>query len=230
MAGYQVLVFDLDDTLLDTWGGILPQASRESCAAMIKAGLKAELEAAMKERLDFIRNEPRGNVFQYLVTKFGVRDSASEKEVTQAGFTAFYSRNVESNIALRTGVSELLEKLEKKYLLYLVTAGNPETQMQKIRHLKFADRFKRIFLVDPSRGETKQEAFRSIMELHGNTPEKYLSIGNRVDTDIAEAKELGWDTCWIRYGEYAHLHPQNNFEKPDYELTHIKDLAQVCQL
>ncbi len=230
MNVFEAVVFDLDDTLLDTWGKIVPQACRESCQAMIDAGLNGRLDDVLLARQTFIQSDPRGNVFRYLVETFGAKEGTHEPQVIAAGFNAFYTRNVETDIALVKGAAEILRQLKERCPIYLVTSGNPETQMQKIRTLQLLDTFVRIYLVDPSRGERKQQAFAQIMAKHEFPAEKFLSVGNRVDTDLADAKILGWETCWVRYGEYAHLLPQNEFETPDFQIEQLAELAKICQL
>ena len=80
------------------------------------------------------------------------------------------------------------------------------------------------------RGESKGQAFASILKSHGGEPVRYLSIGNRLDTDIAPAKRLGFKTCWVTYGEYAYTSPKDEFELPDYEIADMEELIPTCRL
>ncbi len=64
---YTTLIFDLDDTLLDTWGQLVQPAARESCQAMIEAGLNADLEECIEKRTDFFINRPREDLFALLI-------------------------------------------------------------------------------------------------------------------------------------------------------------------
>ncbi|MCM2280360.1 MAG: HAD family hydrolase [Bdellovibrionaceae bacterium] len=227
---YKCIVFDLDDTLLDTNGRLVPAAAREACHAMIAAGLETDAITCYNERASFIAREPRGNVYKHLVAKFGVRTGANPESVIDAGFRAFHQRDVGPEVALFDGAQSLLEHLERLYTLYLVTSGNEATQKQKVALLGIERCFTRVIYVDPRRGQTKLDAFREIMRMEGGEPGTFLSVGNRVDTDIATAKELGWDTCWVRTGEYAHMMPDHPLETPDYEIPQIRDLGARCRL
>src|SRR5690606_34503838 len=111
-----------------------------------------------------------------------------------AGFRAFYERKtrIPSDLSLFPGSRETLLALHERYNLYLVTSGSLETQKEKIRILGIRDIFKDIRCVDINKGERKSSAFAAIMNITRSPPERHLSIGNRVDTDIAEARLLAW--------------------------------------
>lgn len=227
---YKCIVFDLDDTLLDTSGRLVPAAAREACQAMIAAGLETQTEPCFVERARFIAREPRGNVYRHLVSTFGVRSGTDPDQVVSAGFQAFHQRDVGNEVALFDGAEDLLRLLAPLHVLYLVTSGNEATQRQKVSLLGIARFFRRVLYVDPSLGQSKSEAFREVLKREGGDPRTFLSVGNRVDTDIATAKEIGWDTCWVRAGEYAHMLPGNPLERPDYEIFDIRDLGTTCRL
>lgn len=227
------IIFDLDDTLLDTSGFLIPAAAREACQAMIDAGLNCDLETCLQTRTAILRSNPRSQVYRELAEKIGVRPAtypqAYVNDVAFAGHKAFHIRNVEENIKLRDGATELLRSLQNKYRLILVTAGDPATQKRKIDLLNIAHFFSQIEIVDVLT-QTKQQAFKKLQEVYGGTPFEYLSVGNRVDSDIAPAKRLGWKTCWVRYGEHIHMTPETADETADFEVEELKDLPQACSL
>jgi len=224
------LIFDLDDTLLDTYRQLLPRASREACAAMIEVGMKTTVEDALKAWDEFRSAKESEEIFAHLTKRFGVREGCDALAVAQRGFHSFYNRRVETNISLFAGARELLIRLYGNYGLHLVTSGSRATQEEKIRILGIAAYFKSIGHVDPSRGERKKNAFAKIMEETGCPPERYLSVGNRVDTDVAEARAIGWKACWVRYGEHASLQPSSEIERPDFIVDNVVDVVEKCRL
>jgi FMN phosphatase YigB (HAD superfamily) len=224
------LVFDLDDTLLDTYRLLVPQASREACQAMIEGGLQVALEACLRTWEEHRKQQRNEDVFTYLTQTYGVREDANAEAVAKKGANAFYHRRIETSIGLFPGARELLMGLKKKYQLHLVTAGVRSTQEQKIQILGISDFFDNIVFVDPQRGQRKMDAFRSIMAKTGRAPERYLSIGNRIDSDIGEARALGWRGCLVRYGEHSGQKPNSNLEKPDFEVDNVVDVVHQCHL
>jgi FMN phosphatase YigB (HAD superfamily) len=227
---YKILIFDLDDTLLDTSRWVVPFAARESCQVMINHGLKANLEECIEKRKEIHLKNPRANAFELLVQHFGVKKNVVAEDVKAYGQKAFFERNVNETIALFDGADEVLENLQGKYKLYMVTAGNLATQMQKIRKLHIESFFQNIFYIDPSQGMKKGDAFKALLDTHSYLPEEYLSIGNRADHEIAEAKDLKMKTCLVEYGEYVHLKPSRPEEIPDFRIRDIRELVVTCRL
>ncbi|MGE3974309.1 MAG: HAD family hydrolase [Bdellovibrionales bacterium] len=231
IAKYKVIIFDLDDTLFDTWGKCTQQASREACAAMMEAGLQCTLEECVSEREASYLLNPRKDPYAHLVQKFGVRPNGkSGEEVMEIGRHAFQSRKVESDIAPFSGVQQTLAELKFNHLLFLVTAGTPETQQQKVTLLKIKDFFNHIFYVDTFKKQRKTSAFLKIAQQTNVLPHEVLCVGDRIDREISEGKILGFATALLEREHNRHFHPRNPAENPDYHLQKISDLTQTLKL
>ncbi|MCB0348887.1 MAG: HAD family hydrolase [Bdellovibrionales bacterium] len=225
----KAIFFDLDDTLFDTYGQLVESAIRDSCQVMIQAGLKANMESCIEKRHSFYLNVPRKNLYQELVTHFGVSNNDPES-VAEIGQKAFFEREIEPTISLFSGAKNLLEDLEAKYHLFLVTAGDTNTQKQKVKHLGIEKFFRQIYYVDVRTGQTKKDAFTKALSEYYYKPKECLSVGNRIDHEIAEAKELGMHTCYIKHGQYVYLSPKRPEEIPDFTIDKIRDLMTTCRL
>jgi FMN phosphatase YigB (HAD superfamily) len=227
---FRCVAFDLDDTLLDTCNLLIPAAARESAEAMAKAGLAASPEQALAARAELFRQDPRLPIYGRIVARFGVVPGADAGAVAEAGRLAFTRRDVDPSLVPFPAATKVLDALRAKYKLYLVTSGDSATQMRKVEVLGLEPRFDAVFAVDASRGERKGGAFAKILRLSGQPAELCLSVGNRVDTDIGEAKALGWRTCWLRHGEYVHMRPRGEAERPDFAIDRIEELIEACNL
>ena len=230
MNRFEHLVFDLDDTLLDTSRQLVPRASQDACKAMIEAGLDADLQQCLNACENHRASRSRLSLFSHLVESFGTLSHAKTEDVTQVGYKGFYNREVEMDISISEDVLAMLEDLKTRYNLHLVTAGHRPTQESKVRILKIEYLFQTIHYVDPIKNEHKGQAFKKIATQFKAPAASHLSIGNRVDTDIGEARKIGWRGCWVRYGEYAHLQPRDEFERPDFTIDQIQELPKACRL
>ncbi|MCZ6601906.1 MAG: HAD hydrolase-like protein [Planctomycetota bacterium] len=218
----RAILFDLDDTLFDCNSQLVLPGHREAVAAMIAAGLPAKPDEALRRRLDLFVRQPREDINELLAESYGV----NRPEIREAGYRAFHEREV-GPIRPDEGVSEMLDRLRESFLLFLVTSGNPATQAEKVRRLGLDGSFDQIVYVDPSRGETKEGAFRTILEERRLEPAACIAVGNRVDSEIRAAVSLKIRAIWLRRGEYAHLEPEGAEETPDHTILSIGELPPL---
>lgn len=225
MSFFRNVVFDLDDTLLDTSGSLIPLAARRAVEAM--GAPKDQVEAWLSKRSELLRLNPRANVWLDL--------AKGNTEMAERGRHAFLTFPIEelpdSALRFTPSAKDLLEWTRERSKLFLVTSGDQSTQRAKIARLGIESFFESIHVVESSSGaRAKNRAFTEISEsLAGQklAPSDFLSIGNRVDTDLGSAKILGWTTAWVRYGEHASLTPQNALEIPDFEAASLTDLFSI---
>jgi putative hydrolase of the HAD superfamily len=222
------IIFDLDDTLFDTNGQLVDVASIESFRAMIAAGLNANLNDCLVKRREFIANDPRKDVYVQLKDHFGVKPDKDPLKVVEAGFTAFHNREIKEKIFLFDNVKPMLEELQEIYDLYLVTMGSPHTQKKKVELLELEPLFSEILYVNVTTDKNKTKAFQHILDSEPKlSPECHLAVGNRIDSEIRDAKSLGMQTVLLLHGEYVNLKPQTPNEEPD---ERIKSITEILDL
>jgi putative hydrolase of the HAD superfamily len=108
--------------------------------------------------------------------------------------------------------------------------GAVKTQKRKVELLGFTPYFERIFYSDVSSDKNKHRAFKEILDHHpGTPPDHFLAVGNRIDSEIREAKELGMQTVLMEHGEYVHLKPDDKFEEPDARITRLSQLKELLE-
>tara|TARA_B100001248_G_scaffold262154_1_gene256405 strand:+ start:883 stop:1557 length:675 start_codon:yes stop_codon:yes gene_type:complete len=221
----RAIIFDLDDTLMNTSELLVEKAYEEAADAMIAAGLSATAEDCHNVRKEIFRQHPSENVFSAIAAHFG----ASE-EVAKAGYRAFYARDIKENLETFAGVNAMLDRLCSSHDLFLVSAGIPNTQQQKVDALGIAPFFKEIVLVDRSREQEKRDAFLQLMQKYQLQASEVLCVGNRFDDEIMAGKSLGMPTCWVQHGEYEHVKPESPEDAPDYTVSRVVEIVEVCQL
>jgi FMN phosphatase YigB (HAD superfamily) len=224
---FDALIFDLDDTLLDTTGQLIVPAVRRACNAMIEVGLRAELDSAVAAHEKYFRERPRENVYHLIAEHFGMDGATSPAEAGRIGSRSYTHFELDRPLDLFEGVHDLLAALRGRYDLHLVTSGSPTTQRQKIDATGVAEYVRSIHLVDSAKGARKREAFLEIISGERYTPERVVCIGDRPDKEIRDAKQLGMVTCRVRYGEYAHLDPAEPDEHPDHSISRVTELIRI---
>ncbi|MDZ4084389.1 MAG: HAD family hydrolase [Bdellovibrionales bacterium] len=235
MSFFRHVTFDLDDTLLDTSGGLIPVAARRAMEVIVRdkttdlAARESMIEALMLKRSEILRQEPRADIWKRLAGG----NSALGEEARQVFLRPPLDNVPATAVRLTDGAIELLKWTKANSTIHLVTSGDPTIQTGKINRLGIGDFFETIQIVEarpsPPNGKgPKYEAFLKTREKYSDIPARsFLSIGNRVDTDLGEAKLLDWRTVWIRHGEHAHLAPAKPSEIPDFEVATPKDLLSI---
>lgn len=227
MKKYHSIAFDLDDTLLDTSGLLVPAAAKTACEAMIAAGLQCDLQTCLSEREVLAAQLSHTDIFHQIATKHGCTQPG--KAVHDA-LEAFYNPVVPPTLPLLPEALNNLESLKENYSLYLVTMGSYKTQAQKVRSLGIEKYFEKVFILNGFIGERKQTAFQKILTSKNIKPTELLSVGNRLSSEIRDAKILGSETCYFAYGEHVGEKPQVAEDHPDYTIYHHEELIRVCGL
>ncbi len=237
MTFFEHVTFDLDDTLLDTSGGLIPTAARRALDHLVRrlnpdaSSIEREalIETLLRKRNDILRNEPRANPWLTL--------ASGNTELAEASRQIFLRPPLAElpPEALRPtpGALELLAWAASRAQVHLVTSGDPTVQNGKIDALGVRKYFKTVQVVEalPSPADGKGPKYHAFAKIRARFPElaasRFLSIGNRVDTDLGEAKLLDWRTVWIRFGEHAALSPKKPSEIPDFEVSTPQDLLTI---
>lgn len=227
-ASLRAVVFDLDDTLVDTAGKLVSSALSDAAEAMVDAGLAAEA-AAVARHLEALAERRVGfDYFAEAADRFGAAGEFREETIL-AGRRAYFQRPVPP-IEPLPGSRSLLATLRQRYRLFLVTAGSPETQRQKVARLELTKAFDGICWIDSLRNEQKGAAFRKILERERLEPFRCVCVGDRVMGEIADANRLGIWTIRVRRGEFASVEPANSEETPDFTVDDLFGVAQLLQV
>jgi FMN phosphatase YigB (HAD superfamily) len=219
----KAVFFDLDDTLFDCFNQCVLAAYREAAAAMVKAGMSAEAGEAYRMRLEIHGKNPGCDIDETLAGRFECPNPAA---VIRAGRDAFLRRRV-GPLEPFSGVVEMLERLRSNYFVFLVTTGDSSTQAEKVSRLGFKNSFHEIAYVDSETGATKKRAFWHLAGKFKVRPAECVTVGDRVDREIRDGREMGMKTVRISGGEFAALEPREKIETPDYVLKNVVGLENL---
>ncbi len=225
---FDVLIFDLDDTLYKTTEKLTHPALLSAFNKMIKYGLQADIKTCFAARKKTLKKYNRETFLKYLTKKYKVE--GSPEKCLQKGLAAFEKKTLELNLSASVETHALLRTLSTRYSLFLVTAGVRKVQKRKVKMLGIAAYFDHVFYVELHNKERKRDAFLKIMHITKLRPQRLLSIGNRLDIEITDSKELGLKTCHILQGEYRHIRPRSDTQIPDYTVEKISEITNVCRL
>ena len=122
---------------------------------------------------------------------------------------------------------ECLETFSKKYKIGVIANQSLGTAERLEQHgiLKYID----LVIASAEEGVHKPDRriFEIALERAGCLPEHAVMIGDRLDNDIIPAKNMGMQTVWIRQGYWKYWQVQNEEERPNHEVSKLKDLLSL---
>lgn len=216
------MIFDLDDTLLDTSKYLIGPALKSSFEVFKDSDfLNTTFEDFLYSYEQHKRHSPREDFF---LTQTSC-DITAEK-----ARNSFYSYRIPERIELIDGAWDMLDRIKEHYSIFLVTTGRPKRQKEKIQKTQLDQFFSKWEVVDGVRWQRKGEVFQNIIKENNFLPEEVLCVGNRLDHEIAEAGQLDIPTCLLQYGEYEFLEPINDKEIPSFKIRHLSEILKICRL
>lgn len=215
-----LIIFDLDDTLIDTSGCITPIKLEDALHQMVKAGL---LVPDFYEALEQLKRLNEGAE--------SAREAVAEFLEINAGHS-FYAvaikeiyENFSSDLPIFAfdGVVDILKELGQVHDLALVTAGIFDYQYLKLKKTGIdSSLFSKIAVCEP--GDKKTHYQQIVAELDF-LPSDVIVCGDRIAQDLTPAKDLGFRTIHMRKGRGKKLSHLN--DDVDYRVNEFYEIPGV---
>jgi putative hydrolase of the HAD superfamily len=218
------LILDLDDTLFDCTGLLTDAARLRATHSILQfnaentADYLCELQAELSDEIGSTE----------ALREIGRRLELSAKVVESA--TAEYNRDEVEEIHTFPDVPDTLAALaERGYKLSLVTAGRKDRQRAKIQRLGlddvFSDSLGNLWIHDADADKTGP--LHEAADRMGFDPQQVLSVGDKLDADIAVSNRLGMVTARLLHGRQKERSPASPDETPDHTIARISDLLKL---
>ena len=218
-----LIIFDLDDTLIDTSGSYIPFKLKLALKAMVHAGLQVDSVENAFDRLIEL-NAFAGNgkeAIKQFLEEFGW-----DENIFKIGIDKYYSEIEEKiNIKSLPNTLNVLEELKQEQILVLVSYGKEREQYKKLYSAEIKeDWFKEIIIVDKY---DKTSYYQQILTQFSITPEKVLVIGDKFKGDLLPAKNLGIKTVHFMHGR-GKINPPA-LESVDYQIDNILKVKEIIK-
>ena len=218
-----LLIFDLDDTLIETTTFLTRKKLKTALKAMIAAGLMIQDVKGAEEML-----------LRMNLAAFSTRDLLEEFVELMGGGQEFVAigmnqiENVDLNqyeIEPPYDVIEILEQLKLDYTLGLVTRGKEEMQREKLHYFGLSQALFCDVIITPFFDKGKHYEF--LRTKYGVSPHEVVVVGDRIDSDLAPAKQMGAITVHIRKGRGANTPTKK--EIVDHTIYEIKEIVSILE-
>jgi len=142
-----------------------------------------------------------------------------------AEFSAKYIQKLSNCSYLLPGAKQLLQQLQGKFEIHLITNGLQDVQKSRIHSSEVADYYSQLFISEEI-GYPKPDprifdyVFKKI--LHKNKNE-VLIVGDNLFSDIKGGNDYGIKTCWYNPQGF----PNNSGISPNFEITKLAELKKI---
>jgi len=216
-----LIIFDLDDTIIDTSGSILPYKLEAGLKAMCEKGLifqNREKALAMLSSIDAGSESTKIALKEFLEIH-----QADPSYLDHACQVIYRQGDFLHPVAQTKGAYSSLMELSKTHTLAIVSAGIREIQFEKLKKAGIdTSIFSRIVICEEL---GKKECYLNLLEDLMFLPSEVVVCGDRVRRDLSPGKELGFTTIHMKWGRGLQSHgDEADVDYSIYSLEQVKPI------
>lgn len=224
----EFLFLDMDNTILD-----FDMAERIALPKTLSAfGIQAtdELIARyhainkvcweMLERGEITRDEVGTRRYAELFAQEGVDGDPQ-------ACNDLYLKNLAIGHYFLPGAEETVQRLSKKYRLYIASNGTASVQEGRMTSANLYPYFEKVFISEHLGANKPAKEFfdRSFAQIPDFDPKKAMIVGDSLTSDILGGINAGIATCWVNPGHK----PGKPEITPDYEIEGLYQLEELLE-
>lgn len=217
-----LIIFDLDDTLIDTSGFVTPFKLRSCVDRLVSEGLRVpDLERAYSELLFLNQSLNRS---QDAISQF-ISNMGGEARLVPVALEEMFS-SLPQNFTIPTTpfAKEILNLFRERYSLALVTGGRSYFQLEKLEKAGI-DRsiFSKIAIAEDS---VKKPFYEALLKEFSLMPHQVFVCGDRIAMDLLPAFELGIKTVHMRWGRGKQMVSEKWI---DHSISDLSQLRRIIE-
>ena len=163
---------------------------------------------------------------EVLVNRFGVLFEKLGKEVDASQCARIYEKNLSTGHWFLPGAEEAVERLSKKYRLFLASNGTAVVQKGRMTSANLYRFFETVFVSQEIGHNKPSKAYfdACFARIPGFDREKAMIVGDSLSSDIKGGINAGIKTVWVNPG-----HKSCGEIKPDYEIEYLHQLEALLE-
>lgn len=221
----EFLFLDLDDTILD-FG-----ATERKSIARLYADLGIEPTEELIHRYHVINLEhwkklERGEITREQISnRFDVLFGELGRTVSTKECEERYRRYLSEGTDFMPGAREAVERLHKKYRLFIASNGTASVQAGRLERTGLGAWFEKVFVSEELGANKPSPVFfqRAFAQIPDFDPARAMMVGDSLTSDILGGIQAGIRTCWVNP-----KHRVGREEiRPDYEIESLEQLEEL---
>ena len=223
------VVFDLDDTLFDTYQQRVLRAHARACRALRAAGVRVPFGRLLRERLRIFRaTRDLETLDRHLLAHLGMRGRRGAR-LARIGRDAYFSLPV-GRLKLFPEARPTLRRLHQCGVrIFIVTAGRRAIQRAKVQALGLdrSPTIERIFFANIPTGQSgKERELRRVLRWEREAG-RILVVGDRPNREIQAANRLGMVSVRRVGGEFADSRPSSRRERARFTIRRLSEIFRL---
>lgn len=246
-AKVRAIYFDLDDTLCAYWDAAkaglraafdqhpIPGRTTEQAIEDWSAEFPGYAKS-LKQTHWYQRYCVSGEPTRTELMRLALSRSDNESEEHADRLSGSYLKERHAALSLFPESREVLDALQGRFFLGLITNGPADTQRAEVEVLGLEDYFQAILIEgEMQMGKPNPAVMRKAEELSGSQGAEVLMVGNSYKHDILPAIAAGWRTAWVR--RPSDVAPSSKTGKPeerpedgpepDLTITNLRSLLEA---
>lgn len=218
-----LLIFDIDDTLIDTSGTLIPPLLKNALTVLNQRGVvigNFDKAYASLLHIDKVSISSEAALHEFIELHGG-----KKQDFDHALKEIYMPSELPKKVETLEGAVPLLQEIAKNFPLCIVSKGVEAIQKEKLQKAGIPlTLFDHILI---SENPQKKGQYLKILNRSGIPPEKILVIGDRISRDLTPAKELGMSTVHMKWGRglgYTGIKTD-----VDYTITSLEELKDILE-
>lgn len=215
-----LIIFDLDDTLIDTTKKLTPIVLKKALKEMILKGFQVDNEdLAYKKLLEIDKTSSNS---KESIKKFLSLYNANQNfyNIALEALRAPLDKDVK--VFTLKNAKKILNYLTNNHTLALVSIGKEKFQFDKIQKAGIDTTiFSKIIITEE---ENKGFYYKQIIEELNFSSQSTYVCGDKINIDLLPAKEIGCTTIHIKWGRGKYL-PEN--KNVDYTINFLDEIIDI---
>jgi len=196
-----LIIFDLDDTLIDTSGCVTPFKMKLCLEELTTMGVKLPpFESAYEELLSVNKASLKSHLaIEVFAKKYGATEAQIQKSL------AVLTTDLPDGflVEMTPHARETLMFYHSICPLAIVTGGHPPFQLDKLKKAGIEVSF--FSMIGISEDSVKKPYYSALQEKFQLPSQKIWVCGDRIEMDLRPAFELGFQTVHMQWGRGARV-------------------------
>lgn len=217
------IIFDLDDTLIETSGFITPFKLERALGRMVEEGL--ELESFPKALDLLLELDRKSESAQSAIEEFIEINEFDPRFTEIALHEVYHTFSEETPVFPVEDAAEVLSDLSNGHKISIVSIGRHEQQIWKLKKAGIDTSFFCKILVLEEKN--KKKPYQALIEEMDLSPRDVVVCGDRIPVDLSPAKQLGCTTVHMKKGRGAYS--LGGQHEVDFTITQLSQMRKILQ-